>query len=83
MTSNLDMNTKRIINLPSPTDNSDAATKGWVTANYGALDPTTAVDSLNLTATGTTTARTLGDRFSYQYNVKDFGADVTYLGEED
>ena len=74
MTTNFDMNGQRIINLPSPTSNSDAATKGWVTANYGDLDAADAAESFLVTATATSTARTLGDRFIDIISVKDYGA---------
>ena len=71
----------KIINLFAPSDNTDAANKAYVDQtidNAIALGGSPAIVSLggyDVTATGSTTARSLADRFGDTLNVKDFLCD--------
>ena len=70
----------KIINLFAPSDNTDAANKAYVDQtidNAIALGGSPAIVSLggyDVTALGTTTARSLADRFAETFNVMDYGA---------
>jgi len=67
-----DANSNRIKSLGTPTATTDATTKTYVDAlvNNTALGPA----PTGLIATGSTTSRTLADRWGERLNVKDFGA---------
>ena len=67
-----DANSNRIKSLGTPTATTDATTKTYVDAlvNNTALGP----EPTGLIATGSTTSRTLADRWGDIPNVKDFGA---------
>jgi hypothetical protein len=70
-TGTFDANLNRIKNLGAPVDLTDAATKTYVAAeinNAGLSIPT------GLIATGSSTSRSLADRWGSVTNVKDFGA---------
>lgn len=70
----------KIINLFAPSDATDAANKAYVDDTVDtaiALGGSPAVVSLggyDVTATGSTTARSLADRFAKVFNVLDYGA---------
>ncbi len=74
LSGNLDMNTKKLINLASPTANSDAATKAYV--DNLAFGGTIIIETgdTDVIATGTTAAISLSDRFSLVKSIKDYGA---------
>jgi parallel beta-helix repeat protein len=77
---NYDAEGNKIINLGTPTDNTDTANKAYVDQtidNSIALGGSPAIVSLggyNVTALGTTAARSLANRFEERVSVKDYGA---------
>ena len=66
-----DANSNRIKNLTDPVANQDADTK---LARDNAIAAAGITPTPNITATGSTTARNVADRFAEVRNVKDFGA---------
>ena len=77
---NYDAEGNKIINLGTPTDNTDTANKAYVDQtidNSIALGGSPAIVSLggyDVTALGTTRARSLANRFEERVSVKDYGA---------
>ncbi len=80
---NYDAEGNKIINLGTPTDSTDAANKGYVDQtidNSIALGGSPAIVSLggyDVTALGSTRARSLADRFDDVVNVLDYGASTS------
>tara|TARA_Y100001963_G_C6789717_1_gene454809 strand:- start:3658 stop:5607 length:1950 start_codon:yes stop_codon:yes gene_type:complete len=72
MEADLDMNSNRIINLADPTLNQDAATKAYMDAKLAEIASLSA-SPYYVTATGSTTPRTIADRFGEYFNVLDYG----------
>jgi len=83
MSGELNMGSNKITNLGTPTDELDAATKDYVDQTIDssiALGGSPAIVSLggyDVTTLGSTTARSLEDRFGDVVNVLDYGADNT------
>ena len=79
----------KIINLFAPSDNTDAANKAYVDQtidNAIALGGSPAIVSLggyDVTASGSTTARSLADRFADFVNIMDYGAAGTGYPTDD
>ena len=74
MDANLDMDSNRIINLPTPVDNSDAVTKGYVDGVTALLNGY--VDEITLVANNITDVVTLADNISIVNSVADDFNDV-------
>ena len=80
---NYDAEGNKIINLGTPTDGTDAATKSYVdqtidTAELvGGSPATVSLGAYDVTAFGTVEARTLANRFTDVINVLDYGASTS------
>lgn len=65
----------KIINVGTPTDSSDAANKSYVDTFLSGGGLGSDASTLNVTATGSTTPRSLGDRAAgREYDPRDYGA---------
>jgi hypothetical protein len=73
-TGTFDANLNRIKNLGVPTANADAATKNYVDSTVTNTVGPIPSGGTYVTATGSTTARTIADRWGEVKNVKDYGA---------
>lgn len=71
---NVDANSYRIINLPAPVDNSDAATKAYVDDATGALDGY--IDEITTVANNITDVVTIADNITLISNLADDFNDV-------
>jgi len=69
-----DANLNRIKNLAVPTADADAASKNYVDSTVTNTVGPIPSGGTYVTATGSTTARTIADRWGEAFNVKDFGA---------
>ena len=70
-----DANLNRLYRLGTPTGTSDATTKAYVDgAITDALGTSFVTGAASVTATGSTTPRTIADRWGQVFNVRDFGA---------
>lgn len=70
----LDMNSNRVINVANPVSNSDAVNKNYLELNYGVPVNIEEFSSALILANGSSTARSINDRFAERINVKDYGA---------
>jgi hypothetical protein len=69
-----DANLNRIKNLAVPTADADAASKNYVDSTVTNTVGPIPSGGTYVTATGSTTARTISDRWAEVFNVKDYGA---------